>query len=118
VLRDFILEHKNTMDISPSESDDIPDYIQELLVSVRKLTPEQVEILNQFIKSMLEKSAAKEPEKEPQEPPIKRVSIRSREPIAAHRDDNPMDDLPKAALRSIAEAKAAYLEEMEELKKR
>lgn len=38
--------------------------------------------------------------------------------IAAHRDDNPMDDLPEEALQSIESAKAAYLNEPQQFKKK
>jgi len=92
-------------------AESLPPDLQDLLTSARNLTPVQLKSLNLFIKSMTEQSAIKdvyhplrveEPEPEPEPKPV------YNERIAAHREDNPMDDLPEEALKRVEEIKEAY----------
>lgn len=75
------------------EAESLPPRLRELLNNARSLTPDQVELLNQFIKSITEPSASKN------------IESSQYEPLAAHRNDNPMDDLPPEAAKSVVRFK-------------
>jgi transcriptional regulator with XRE-family HTH domain len=102
VSADYLLGRSSTMEMEY----DIPVHIQELIGSALKLSPEQIAMLNQFIKSITENAAT-------QEPTILKMAEKPSkygEPIAAHRDDNPMDDLSPEALSQIENFKRERLE--------
>jgi len=77
-----------------SFANSLPSHLSNLLNRARNLTPNQIEALNQFIGTITEKN------KEDAEAPDGSNPF-SPEYIAAHRTDNPMDDLPDAARESV-----------------
>jgi len=90
---------------------ELPLEFHPLLDSIKQLDPDQIEALNQFIKSMTRSSATQDapvvhlvPEKD---------SDRS-DTLAAHREDNPMDDMSQAALDSVVSFKRSARKDEEE----
>jgi len=78
-----------------------PSYVRNLIKSVEKLNPNQIYLLNQFIDSLNEPSAAG----------VNALCSDKHEPLAAHRSDGCLNNLPDAALDSVHEFQTAYLSE-------
>lgn len=99
------------------EEPELPGYIRDLISSAQKLTPEQVDILNQFIKTMTESSSTQDIYHFAQVAESDPLPYEPGEVLAAHRTDDPTRDLPTAALKNIAAFKEAcrreVLEELE-----
>jgi transcriptional regulator with XRE-family HTH domain len=77
------------------------DPVKEMAEQIRELSPQGQDA----IKSMLEVLKTKDDKTTIDE------TRKHWEPLAAHRDDNPMDDLPEDAIRSMEAAQKAYLDE-------
>lgn len=84
-----------------NDEPELPSYIRELINSLQHLTPIQVDLLNQFIISLTETSSSNTVVYYPG----------TDEPLAAHRTDNCMDDLPSEAMDSVSEFQQAYIAE-------
>lgn len=79
----------------------LPSYIRELINSIQHLTPNQIDLLNQFIVSLNKESALVSSD----------YQHWNDEPLAAHRTDNCMDDLPADAMNNVLEFQQTYLAE-------
>ncbi len=86
------------------EIDSADENIQEIVKNIKNLKPAQIEILNQFIKSITEDSATKDDLSIVDEPHSKY------DLIAASGNPNPMDDLPQESIDQIEELKRKRLE--------
>lgn len=84
-----------------NDEPELPSYIRELINSLQHLTPDQADLLNQFIISITETSSANAVVYYPG----------ANEPLAAHRTDNCMDDLPIEAMDNVSEFQQTYLAE-------
>jgi transcriptional regulator with XRE-family HTH domain len=88
-------------------NDTVPEYpphIRELVSTVQNLKSSQIEILNQFIKSMTEEAVTED------ELHLVAESPNKYEPIAAHNLDDPMLDLSPEAIEEVEELKRKRLE--------
>jgi len=83
-----------------NDEPEFPAYIREFINSLQHLTPNQVNLLNQFIISITETCSTNSV-----------YYPGANEPLAAHRTDNCMDDLPIEALDNVFEFQQAYLAE-------
>lgn len=91
-------------DFFAPEYDELPLEIRNLISSAKQLTPGQIEILNQFIKSITEEASTKDDLSLVDEPHSKY------DLIAASGNPNPMDDLPQESIDQIEELKRKRLE--------
>lgn len=84
-----------------NDEPELPSYIRELINSLQHLNPNQIDLLNQFIISITETSS------------INSVVYYhgADEPLAAHRTDNCMDELPTDAMNNVFEFQQTYLAE-------
>lgn len=104
--------------------EDIPPHLQSLIDSARRLTPGQVEALNNFLKTITVSEppaqydlAEAEPEPEREHKPEQTCS--RWEPLAAHREDGDfMADFPDEVIQNIEEFKRFHIEESEKERKK
>lgn len=79
------------------EEPELPGHIRDLINSAQKLTPEQVDILNQFIKSITDSGASDDALLMVAEP------LNKYESIAASGSPDPMKDFPQESISQIEE---------------
>jgi len=102
-LAEFELNHSLPEKVGPdkmvqSESNE-PD--NDLLDEIKQLSPENKNLIKAMVEALKNKD----------EKAATNDGHNCNELLAAHRDDNPMDDLPKEAMRSMEAAQKAYLDE-------
>lgn len=98
-----------TGDISRGTESPLSPEIDRLIDTVKNLSPEQIEALNQFIKTMATPEHTTDHEKDNDSCYV---------PLAAHRDDNITDDLPDDAALNIEEFKRYHIQEVEKERKK
>jgi len=86
----------------------LPTHLHDLVINARSLSPGQVEILNQFIRSITEGSATNE---KPKLPIVAEVKGAYGKAAANRGEASPMDDLPPDAWESVKRVKQEYLDE-------